>query len=66
MKDIIALHGQNFLVIRLLEHYNYPGIAELAIDYYDNMKACFDHYNESVHAVAEKYSIPVIPVYAVS
>ena len=63
VKEIIALREPNPLALRLLEHYNFPGIGDATIEGFDIRKACFEKYNASIHAVADRYGIPVVPVY---
>lgn len=65
LNEIFTLRGNNPLIIHLLEHYNYPGSSEHSLEFFNDRKACFELYNDSVHAVAEKYNIPIVPVYAV-
>jgi lysophospholipase L1-like esterase len=64
IKEILTLREGNPFVFRLLEHYNYPGVSPVAEDLFSERKACFEQYNQSIHALAEKYNILVVPVYA--
>lgn len=61
--EIFTLRKDNPTIVRLLEHYNFPGTSKDAFDYFDIRKACFEQYNTIIHTVAEKYGILVVPIY---
>jgi len=63
IEEILALHGGNPLIVRLIEQYKFPGTTSYAMDYYSDRGACFEQYNHSTHAFAEKYNLIVAPLF---
>ena len=63
IEEILAVRGGNPLIFRLIEHYNFPGTTSYAMDYYSDRGACFEQYNHSTHALAEKYNLIIAPLF---
>ena len=63
VEEIISLRGDNSTIVRMFEHYNFPGVNERSLVHFEAKNRCTKVYNEIVHSVGDKYGIPVVSLY---
>ena len=63
IEEIISLRGENSTIVRMIEHYNYPGVTERSLVHSEAKNRCTKVYTETVHSAANKYEIRVVPLY---
>ena len=63
VEEIFSLRGDNSTIVRMIEHYNFPGVTERSLVHFEAKNRCTKVYNEIVHSVGDKYGIPVLPLY---
>lgn len=61
--EIISLRGGESTLFRMIEHYNFPGPTERAMEHFEAKKRCIQIYNQIVHSTADRYGIPVVPLF---
>jgi hypothetical protein len=63
IEEIFSLRGDNSTIVRMIEHFNFPGVTERSLVHFEAKNRCTKVYNEIVHSVADKYGIRVVPLY---